>query len=169
MANGKAAGPGRAFDVILAVYIFTVFEFMIVQISTSVNLSSVARTTLLKTLSLNTSKALQKPESALTLCLHSDSGMLVGGRWGFIVITQMLNYFYSPSNLFVDFACRFGPCAVVTVFSSSSILRPIATELKAAIAASFRSGLPMEFERIKFSFVKTDAVNSEDGESSVAN
>jgi hypothetical protein len=59
---------------------------------------------------------------------------------------------------------RFGPCAIVTVFSSSSILRPIATELKAAIAASFRSGLPVEPERIKFSFVKTDAANSEDGE-----
>mmetsp|Transcript_36309 Transcript_36309/g.75912 ORF Transcript_36309/g.75912 Transcript_36309/m.75912 type:complete len:117 (-) Transcript_36309:217-567(-) len=115
---------------------------MIVQISTSVNLSSVARTTLLKTLSLNTSKALQKPESALTLCLHSDSGMMVGGR--------------------------FGPCAVVTIFSSTSILRPIATELKAAITASFRSGLPVEYERIKFSFVKTDAANSEVAESTVA-
>ena len=56
---------------------------------------------------------------------------------------------------------RFGPCAVVTVFTPQSLHRPIATELRAAIAASFRSGLPVEPERVKFAFLKTDPENSE--------
>ena len=54
---------------------------MILQISTSVNLSAMARTTLLKTLSSNAAKAIQQPESALTVCLHSDAGIMVGGRF----------------------------------------------------------------------------------------
>ena len=61
---------------------------MILQISTSINLSAVARSTLLKTLSFNAAKAIQQPESALTVCLHSDSGILVGGRFNFSLFTK---------------------------------------------------------------------------------
>ena len=54
---------------------------MIIQISTSVNLSAVARTVLMKTLSLNAAKALQQPESNLSIALNSDAGIVIGGKY----------------------------------------------------------------------------------------
>ena len=55
---------------------------LILNIACSVQMSQVARTTLLKALSRNASMALAKPAEDLTLVLNCDSGMMVQGKFG---------------------------------------------------------------------------------------
>lgn len=55
---------------------------LILNIACSVQMSQVARTTLLKALSRNASIALAKPAEDLTLVLNCDSGMMIQGKFG---------------------------------------------------------------------------------------
>mmetsp|Transcript_41827 Transcript_41827/g.81782 ORF Transcript_41827/g.81782 Transcript_41827/m.81782 type:complete len:125 (-) Transcript_41827:261-635(-) len=99
---------------------------LILNVVCSVSLSVTARTTLMKKLSANASKALQRPAEDLTLILNSDSGMMVEGK--------------------------FGPAALVQISSTNPLAKADQAELATGLAAAFREGLPMEPNRIKFLF-----------------